>query len=92
MVYCVVYIGATWCKPCNEIKPVITQLTAQFQVPLECKDYDDLSDEEQGEIKKVPTVRIYQSNTLIMEWNTNQVAMLKDWLTTHIAIGGTDDF
>jgi thioredoxin-like negative regulator of GroEL len=93
MAYCVVYIGATWCKPCKEIKPVIEQLTAQFQIPLEIKDYDtDLSEDEQAEIKKVPTVRVFQIGRIVMEWNMNQVASLKEWLTTHIAIGGTDDF
>lgn len=94
MEYSIVYIGASWCKPCKEIKPLIEQLTAQFQVPLTIKDYDeDLSEEEQGNIKKVPTIRIVQTGCVVAEYNTNQVAMLKEWLTSNISMNtNTDDF
>jgi hypothetical protein len=57
-------------------------------------DYDDDLDEtEQATIKKVPTLRILDATgTQIMEWNMNQVASLKEWLTTNIHVGSADDF
>ncbi len=99
MSYTILYIGATWCKTCKEIKPAVESLASQFGVPLEAKDYDDdLSEAEQAKITKVPTLRIQGSTgagkgtTQVAEWNVNQVASLRDWLTTNIHVGSTDDF
>ena len=92
--YTILYIGAAWCKTCKEIKPAAESLAVQFGVPLTIKDYDDdLDESEQAAIKKVPTLRILDSNEkLIAEWNVNQVASLKEWLTSNARVGSTDDF
>lgn len=92
--YTILYIGAAWCKTCKEIKPATESLAAQFAVPLTLKDYDDDLDEtEQATIKKVPTIRIIAAaGTQVAEWNVNQVASLREWLTSNIHVGSTDDF
>ncbi len=92
--YTILYIGASWCKTCKEIKPATESLASQFSTPLSIMDYDDDLDEtEQATIKKVPTLRILDATgTQIMEWNMNQVASLKEWLTTNIHVGSADDF
>jgi thioredoxin-like negative regulator of GroEL len=92
--YTIIYIGAAWCKTCKEIKPATESLATQFSVPLKLKDYDnDLDENEQAEIKKVPTIRITDSTgKQVAEWNVNQVASLREWLTSNIHVGSTDDF
>jgi thioredoxin-like negative regulator of GroEL len=91
--YTILYIGAAWCKTCKEIKPATESLAAQFAVPLTIKDYDDDLDEtEQAAIKKVPTIRVFSKETQVAEWNVNQVASLREWLTSNIHVGSTDDF
>lgn len=92
--YTIIYIGAAWCKTCKEIKPATESLAKQFNVPLTMKDYDDDLDEtEQTAIKKVPTIRILDTKgTQVAEWNMNQVASLREWLTSNIHVGCTDDF
>ena len=91
--YTILYIGAAWCKTCKEIKPATESLAAQFAVPLTIKDYDDDLDEtEQSAIKKVPTIRVFSKETQVTEWNVNQVASLREWLTSNIHVGSTDDF
>ncbi len=94
MSYTILYIGAAWCKTCKEIKPATESLAKQFGVPLTIKDYDDDLDEtEQATIKKVPTLRILDDKGLqVAEWNVNQVASLREWLTSNIHVGSTDDF
>jgi thiol-disulfide isomerase/thioredoxin len=92
--YTILYIGATWCKTCKEIKPLTESLAKQFGIPLTIKDYDDDLDEtEQATIKKVPTLRILDATgAQIVEWNVNQVASLREWLTYNVHVGSTDDF
>jgi thiol-disulfide isomerase/thioredoxin len=59
MSYKIIYIGASWCKTCKEIKPATESLATQFSIPLTILDYDaDLDESEQAAIKKVPTIRI----------------------------------
>lgn len=91
--YTILYIGAAWCKTCKEIKPATESLAAQFAIPLTTKDYDeDLNESEQAEIKKIPTLRILNNGSRVAEWNANQVASLREWLTSNIHVGSTDDF
>ena len=92
--YTILYIGAAWCKTCKEIKPATESLAIQFSIPLTIKDFDnDLDENEQAEIKKVPTIRITDSTgKQVAEWNVNQIASLREWLISNIHVGSTDDF
>jgi thiol-disulfide isomerase/thioredoxin len=89
MTYAIVYIGATWCTICKTMKPSIEVLTDCYNLELRILDYDaDLTEEQQADIKKVPTIRVIDSSTsaVICEWNANQVASLKDWLRNNITL------
>lgn len=94
MVYQIVYIGASWCNTCKTIKPATEILAKKYNVALKCLDYDeDLSDDEKDIISKVPTLRIYNDERKIAEWNMNQVACLTDWLSKNTVLtSGDADF
>lgn len=93
MSYTILYIGASWCKTCKEIKPATESLAQQFAISLTIKDYDDdLEDDEKAAITKVPTIRILEGEKQVAEWNVNQVTSLREWLTANIHVGSTDDF
>jgi thiol-disulfide isomerase/thioredoxin len=93
MMYTIHYIGATWCSTCKTIKPATEMLAKRFSVPLVIKDLDaDLTEEEKDTITKVPTIRIFEENKQIVEWNVNQVQSLEYWLQTHIKISVDDLF
>jgi hypothetical protein len=56
-------------------------------------DYDkDLMDEEQAKVTKVPTVRIFQAETMVVEFNVKQVASVEQWFSENVKIVGSDDF
>ena len=86
------YIGAAWCSTCKVIKPKTEELAKKFTVPLNCRDYDkDLSEEEQAEIKKVPTLRIFKNGEKVAEYVIRQVELLEVWLQGNVPLT-TDDF
>lgn len=90
--YVIEYIGAAWCSTCKVIKPKTEELAKIFSVPLNCRDYDkDLSEEEQSEVKKVPTLRIFKNNEKVAEFNIRQVELLEVWLQGNVPLI-TDDF
>lgn len=90
--YAIEYIGAAWCFTCKVIKPKTEELAKKFNVPLNCRDYDkDLSEEEQSEIKKVPTLRIFKNREKVAEYSMRQVELLEVWLQGNVSLT-TDDF
>lgn len=89
----IVYIGATWCVTCRTIKPALIELCRKFSVDLTALDYNnDLEEGIQGEITKVPTIRIFRDGYKIEEFNVNQIASTEAWLTSNINLGSTEDF
>jgi len=87
------YIGASWCSTCKIIKPSLEQLCKKFSVPMKVLDYDnDLTDDEQAIVTKVPTVRIFQAETMVVEFNVKQVASVEQWFSENVKIVGSDDF
>ena len=89
-----VYIGAMWCAPCRTAKPRIEELCKKFSIPYKLQDYDaDLTEEEKEIVTKVPTIRIYQGDTLVVEFTSNQVAQTEAWFQTHVPLhSGNEDF
>jgi hypothetical protein len=87
------YYGATWCKVCIEIKPALSKLCADLGIPFVEYDIDELEgDERVVDIKKVPTVRIYQKDAKIDEITTNHVNSIKTALSKFKTVVLTDDF
>lgn len=93
MVYELVYIGAVWCGTCKTIKPQLVELCKKFSIPMILKDYDnDLDDEEQSAVTKVPTVRILANGRLTAEFNMRQVASTEEWFSANVQLAATEDF
>ena len=88
----IVYIGAKWCGPCRAVKPAIQDLCIKFNIPCATLDYDDdLLDHERDVISKVPTVRIYEEDRLLVEFNKDQVLQTKEWLANAVMSISTND-
>jgi len=91
MVYILEYVGATWCGTCKVIKPAAEELCRRYGVEFKQYDIDDLTEEEQALITKVPTLTIKQSGNTVVTWNKEQVKSLTEWLQQNISLQ-TDDF
>ena len=93
MSYSIEYYGATWCKVCVTVKPVIETMAKDFAVKFTEYDIDELEgDERVANIKKVPTVRVYKGNELIQEIVTAHASTVKDTLASVKTVVITDDF
>jgi thiol-disulfide isomerase/thioredoxin len=91
MSHSIVYIGATWCKPCKTIKPAVETLAKRYGVPVVIKDLDkDLTDAEKEEILKVPTIRVLLGEHRIAEFTVDQVKSLEDWLPRNISLESSE--
>jgi thiol-disulfide isomerase/thioredoxin len=87
------YYGATWCKICVEIKPAVEKLSCDFGICFIDYDIDELEgDERVANIKKVPTVRIYNDNILIEEITTKHIDSIKNTILRLKKIVISDDF
>ena len=84
------YIGATWCKVCIVVKPGIENLAKSFSVPLTVLDAADLDDDY--EVLKVPTVRVWLDDKKISEITTKHIDELKTLLIEKKGLPATDDF
>ena len=90
--YKIQYIGATWCTTCKTIQPKIDDLSKKFAIPLSVHDIDDLPQEEQDTIVRVPTIRIYKDTIVLHVYDKNQVASVETWLKETISVGNTEEF
>jgi thiol-disulfide isomerase/thioredoxin len=90
--YKIQYIGATWCTSCKVIQPKIDDLSKKFAVPLTVHDLEELPQEEQDTIVRVPTIRIYKDATILHVYDKNQVASVESWLKETILVGNAEDF
>lgn len=91
MVYHLEYVGATWCSTCKVIKPAAEELCRRYAIAIKEYDIDELTEEEQAAITKVPTLTIKQDGAPVILWNVNQVKSLTEWLQKNISLQ-TDDF
>lgn len=87
------YVGASWCKPCKIVKPDVEKLCERFKLSLIIKDYDDdLSESQQNEITKLPSIFIYDESAIIKTIVTNHIEQLTEFLTSSLGIISDDDF
>lgn len=85
------YVGASWCKPCKTVKPDVIKLCERFKVSLTIKDYDDdLTEKEQAEIIKLPSIFIYNEKSQVKLIITNHIEELTEFLSS--AFKTDDDF
>jgi len=57
----VTYVRAEWCKVCKVLLPDVVAMCKKFAVPLEVKDLEDMSDEEQANILSLPCVTVLEN-------------------------------
>jgi hypothetical protein len=74
------------------IQPKIDDLSKKFAVPLTIHDIDDLPQEEQDTIVRVPTIRIYKDTTILHIYDKDQVASVETWLKEAIPVGNAEEF
>jgi thiol-disulfide isomerase/thioredoxin len=87
MTYSLVYIGAVWCGTCKVIKPKVEELVKKFGISYKVLDYDDdLEEEDKQTVTKVPTLRIYDGEVKVWEYNVNQVESLASWLSANVSL------
>ena len=53
----VLMIGAPWCGACKKLKPEVEETCKMAGVTLVYVDIEDLPEEEQKEIKALPTIK-----------------------------------
>jgi thiol-disulfide isomerase/thioredoxin len=57
----VTYVRAEWCKVCKVLLPDVVAMCKKFAVPLEVKDLEDMSEEEQANILSLPCVTVLEN-------------------------------
>lgn len=93
MSYSIEYFGATWCKVCGDVKPVLAQLAASLGVAFTEYDIDELDgDAKVADIKKLPTVRLFKDGVLTETIVTKHVESVKAVLASAAKVVITDDF
>ena len=88
MTYEIVYIGAKWCKSCKVIQPQIEELAKKYGVPVKHLDYDEMEEEVQKDVGKVPTVYMFKNGAKHTKYDSNQVASVGKWLEENVSLEG----
>jgi thiol-disulfide isomerase/thioredoxin len=90
MTYEITYIGAKWCKACKIVQPQIEDLAKKYGVPVKHIDYDEMEEEEQKDVGKVPTVYLYKNGKQDAKYESNQVVSVNTWLQTNVLLSEGD--
>ena len=91
MPYDIVYIGASWCAPCKQVRPMVIEKAAKYGLKLTIYDIDDDVDKlDVDSVKKLPTIQVKQDSKQVAEFITNHVAALEEFLSTHVSLKTTD--
>jgi thiol-disulfide isomerase/thioredoxin len=83
------YIGATWCKVCHTIKPAIEKICRDFGIDIATYDADELGDNSPS---KVPTVRLFKNDLLIVEITTKHIDNLTNAITVEKGLVLNEEF
>jgi len=92
MSFSIKYIGAAWCGPCKTIKPAVSLISHKFAIPLTFTECDEMEQSERNELIKLPTIRVYKDDILVLEITSNHTATLELWLREHVRVNGNDEF
>jgi len=65
----VVFFTATWCKPCQKVKPRILELSSQYDIDFVQLDYDHDSDvysllKSKKQVNGVPSLLAYKKSNV----------------------------
>jgi len=87
----VVYYTATWCMPCQQIRPKVDQLSMQYQnVSFVKVDIDELAEVAQfAGVRSVPTFEFYKKGTRVASFAGADVGKLEAFVKQHQVAGAS---
>ncbi|GCC29609.1 thioredoxin-like [Chiloscyllium punctatum] len=76
----VIDFSATWCSPCQKIKPEFHKLTEKYKDVIFCEtDVDDAQEiAESCGIKCMPTFQFYKNGALLSEFSGANLSKLEE--------------
>jgi thiol-disulfide isomerase/thioredoxin len=72
------------------IQPQIEDLAKKYGVPIKHIDYDDMEEEEQKDVGKVPTVYLYKNGVQDAKYESNQLVNVTTWLQANVSLSEGD--
>ena len=84
------YVRAEWCKVCKVLLPEVELMCKKFGVPLEVKDLEDMSEEEQAEISSLPCVTVLENGKPKEVIKEKKKERLEEILSASVKIGDAD--
>lgn len=84
------YVRAEWCKVCKVLLPEVEMMCKNFGVPLEVKDLEDMSEEEQAEISSLPCVTVLENGKPKEVIKEKKKERLEEILSASVKIGDAD--
>lgn len=72
------------------IQPQIEDLAKKYGVPVKHIDYDNMEEEEQKDVGKVPTVYLYKDGVQDAKYESNQVVNVTTWLQANVSLSEGD--
>jgi thiol-disulfide isomerase/thioredoxin len=88
----VVYYGASWCAPCKLAGPKVEEICKKYGIALTKYNFDDLAEDEQAEISKLPTIQIWENKEKKYEITANHIALFESWCQKNVRVIPNDDF
>lgn len=89
--YIIINIGASWCKPCNNIKNDLTEFiekiekenTLFFKIDYDLIEEDD-SFSNYFDVKKIPYFYIFKHKNLVKEFQTSDMEIIQNNINTEL--------
>tara|TARA_B100001989_G_C24457273_1_gene422248 strand:- start:333 stop:710 length:378 start_codon:yes stop_codon:yes gene_type:complete len=97
--YVIINIGASWCKPCNNIKEelinFIRDMKQENSVFLKI-DYDLIEEDEDFleyiDVKKIPYFYIFKDKIKLKEFQTGNIEIIKSEISSEILNNDSNTF
>ena len=97
--YVIINIGASWCKPCNDIKnnlnEFIEKIDKENTIFLKI-DYDLIEEDdsfiEYIDVKKIPYFYIFKDKNLIKEFQTSDMKIIEKNINTELFENNKNNF
>lgn len=97
--YIIINIGASWCKPCNNIKKNLNEFIEKIEkentIFLKI-DYDLIEEDdnfiEYIDVKKIPHFYIFKDKNLIKEFQTSDMEIIEKNINTELFENNENNF
>lgn len=89
--YIIINIGASWCKPCNNIRNDLNEFiekiekknTLFFKIDYDLIEEDD-SFSDYFDVKKIPYFYIFKDKNLLKEFQTSDMEIIQNNINTEL--------